>query len=92
MDVEETLHGSGMRAVVTFGTVSEGEEWLAKNSCDLAIVDPRLRDGFCRSVVKTLVERGIPFVVYTGDDVGTLDAEPAFASGKCSRNPACRKS
>jgi len=41
-------------------------EYLATHEVDAAIVDYRLRDGPCRTVLEMLQSRGIPFIVVSG--------------------------
>ena len=51
------------------GPFSRGQEalaWLAENTPDLAIVDYMLRDGPCTTLTRTLRERGVPFVIFSG--------------------------
>ena len=55
--------------------------WLAANSADLAVVDPRLRDGYCDGVAAELVARSIPFIVHSGHGAGAADDRPVFERG-----------
>jgi DNA-binding response OmpR family regulator len=54
---------------VIAGPFSRGDEalaWLADQTPDLAIVDYMLRDGPCTALTRTLRERGVPFVIFSG--------------------------
>src|SRR4028118_1803333 len=41
-------------------------DWLATNTPSIAILDYSLKDGPCTRLVRTLQERDIPFVIYSG--------------------------
>lgn len=63
------LHGillsDGFSEIYTLHDNLAAERWLAQHTPDIAIIDPLLRDGSCRSIVSTLRKRQIPFVVYS---------------------------
>ena len=69
LDMEEMLLIMGATEIVSLDTRAAALEWLALNSLDLAVVDPRLNDGLCTDVAERLAERNVPFVVYSGADV-----------------------
>ncbi|MBP2490977.1 DNA-binding NtrC family response regulator [Rhizobium leguminosarum] len=70
IDAEEMLRGMGIGNVTSLDTNEATLLWLSEKTPDLAIVDPRLKDGLCSGVVADLVERAIPFIVYSGDTQG----------------------
>ncbi|OEC96915.1 response regulator [Rhizobium sp. YK2] len=84
LDLEETLREFGAASVVSCNTRTGALEWLASNSPDVAIVDPRLTDGICDDVVERLAVANVPFIVYSGANVD----EPAFANGRWLDKPA----
>lgn len=87
LDLESALDENGHYDHVTFSTCSSAAEWLDENSPSTAIIDPRLSDGVCANVVRTLADRGVPFVVYSGDLQAVSEIEPAFASGELILKP-----
>ncbi|QND46058.1 response regulator (plasmid) [Rhizobium lusitanum] len=81
LDLEEILSEAGFTQIRTIVSCAEAESWLQEGDPMLAIVDPRLQDGMCSGVVRTLVERKVPFIVYSGDVETVSEQEPAFAFG-----------
>ncbi|MBX5183433.1 response regulator [Rhizobium sp. NZLR5] len=69
LDTEQMLKDFGASAVTTFDTGADALDWLASNTPDLAIVDPRLNDGVCADLGERLVAAQVPFVVYSGAGV-----------------------
>ena len=63
-------------------------EWLSGHTPTLAVVDPRLKDGSCAEVVRHLVERDIPFVVYSGDVGAAVETDAAFGKGVALMKPS----
>ena len=53
----------------------------------MAIIDPRLSDGVAVTVVRLLVERKTPFVVYSGEPDSVAEIEPSFAVGELLMKP-----
>lgn len=86
VDVEMLLSEHGYEHV-TFSTCESAMEWLNSNTPLTAIVDPRLSDGLCGAVVRELVERGAPFVVYSGETEFPNEIEPAFSKGERLSKP-----
>jgi DNA-binding NtrC family response regulator len=56
----------GLDAREPLSSAAEALEWLATNTPAIAILDYALKDGPCITLVRTLEERGIPFVIYSG--------------------------
>lgn len=88
IDMEDMLRDEGIADVVSFDTCAAALEWLAAHKPDLAVVDPRLKDGSCGPVARHLAERAIPFVVYSGDPASATDSEPAFSKGVRLNKPS----
>lgn len=65
IDVHGILLQEGFVEIFTFHDNQAAERWLARHTPDIAIGDPRLRDGSCRGVVSTLTKRGVPYIVYS---------------------------
>jgi CheY-like chemotaxis protein len=77
LDMEQMLLELGATGVTTFDTRADALKWLASKLPDLAIVNPRVKDGLCADVVERLVTARVPFVVYSGAGV----EEPVFQKG-----------
>lgn len=88
IDLEETLTEAGARSVISLGSIVDALEWLKSNSPDMAVLDPHLRDGTCSAVAAALVERGIPFLVHSGDMQSVLEAGSPFAFGEWVSKPS----
>ena len=77
------LRDEGYLVAGPFSRCAEAIAWLADNTPDLAIVDYMLRDGPCLAMTRTLRERGVPFVIFSGyargpDVPDELDDTPWF--------------
>ncbi len=66
LSLEAYLEEIGFGGCETFPSGAEALRWLAKNTPTVAILDYSLRDGPCTCLVRTLQERGTPFVIYSG--------------------------
>lgn len=64
-DLHRILLSAGLTEIFTFDDNLSVERWLSRHTPDIAIVDPRLRDGSSRGAVSTLARRGVPYVVYS---------------------------
>ena len=60
------LEEMGLDAREPLSSAAEALEWLATNTPAIAILDYALKDGPCITLIRTLEERGIPFVIYSG--------------------------
>ena len=56
LDLEETLVESGHQDHVTLSTCKDASAWLDAHTPAAAIIDPRLSDGICTTVVRRLSE------------------------------------
>lgn len=82
LDLEEVLGEAGYNDVQVFSSYAEADAWLESNTPQVGILDPNLRDGVCRSVAQTLLQRSVPFVVYSGDAPALAkDASDVFSKG-----------
>lgn len=72
LDLEYAIEDAGCIAVSAMDA-QEALELLAKNTVDAAILDVSLGYGTtCEPVARELAQRGIPYVLHTGDP-GRLD-------------------
>ena len=84
LDIEYSLQQAGL-SPVSFARRSDAELWLEKNTPGAAVIDVRLPDGSCASVVEILKDRKIPFVIHTGRSESEItEFEPyAFLEKPC---------
>jgi DNA-binding response OmpR family regulator len=88
MDLEATLTDAGFDIVGNFQTCAAGIEWLGSNHADVAIMDMSLHDGDCDEVARRLVEKGIPFVVFSGSSPESVAVDPVLLTGCWLEKPA----
>ena len=86
IDVEDLLHRAGWTDVTTFSSCNDADQWLKANTPTLAIIDPQLRDGYCTGVARTLSDRSVPFILYSGYCSADLHIE--FKAGILLPKPA----
>jgi DNA-binding response OmpR family regulator len=79
LDLEQALIEEGFEPIV-FATCKSGRKWLAVMTPEVAILDIMVTDGSCETIAKTLVERGVPFIVHSGAPAGHYAATP-FSKG-----------
>lgn len=89
LDLQEVLEEAGFEDVQVFSSCAAANAWLDTKTPQVAILDPRLRDGVCTSVAQTLLERSVPFVVYSGqapdisEDKANVFSKGVFLSKPC---------
>jgi CRP-like cAMP-binding protein/ActR/RegA family two-component response regulator len=74
-DLSDAISEAGYRVLGPFATTAEALAAIAWESPALAVVDVKLRDGFCTALGHELRQRGIPILVHSGlqqDDPRTL--------------------
>ncbi|MGE0629149.1 MAG: response regulator [Hyphomicrobiaceae bacterium] len=77
VDLEAAVSEAGGEAVIA-STIEQAQDELKLNRIDGAIVDMKLQGQSVRDLVDVLVERGTPFVIYTGmEDTPTVRRLPA---------------
>jgi DNA-binding response OmpR family regulator len=88
IDIEELLREEGFQDISVMYTGADAEAWLQVHTPAIAIVDPHLKDGMCTGVARTLFERKVPFIVFSGVQFdGTLEASD-FRKGQWVAKPA----
>ncbi|MBT1159286.1 response regulator [Aminobacter anthyllidis] len=75
-DMECALSEAGVRLATS---CSEANRFLENHTPAAAVLDVRLSDGDCYEAAKTLADRRVPFVVYTG--LGVEGSHEAFSLG-----------
>jgi DNA-binding NtrC family response regulator len=72
LDLEDMLTAAGYVVGGTFATRSAALAWLEGHQPDGAIIDIVLGDGPCTDLVRKLMARGVPTLLYSGvDDIPT---------------------
>jgi CRP-like cAMP-binding protein/ActR/RegA family two-component response regulator len=74
-DLSDALSEAGYRVLGPFATTAEALAAIKWESPALAVVDVKLRDGFCTALGQELRQRDIPILVHSGlqqDDPRTL--------------------
>jgi DNA-binding response OmpR family regulator len=72
MLIEEDLEAAGYSIIGPFRTCAEASRWLQHDTPDLAVLDYGLADGPCTDAAVELKQRGVPFLVLTGEMVEDL--------------------
>ncbi len=75
LSLEAYLEEIGFGACETFASSAEALEWLGSCTPTVAILDFSLTDGPCTTLARTLRERGVPFVIYSGHRRDTAPPE-----------------
>jgi DNA-binding response OmpR family regulator len=88
LDVAEVLEEAGFEVVEMISSCSAAEIWLEDNTPDIAVIDPKLRDGYCDGVAKTLSSRKVPFIIYSGEPRRTEESNSIFLEGSWVTKPA----
>ena len=69
-----------------FNRASDTLAWLAQHTPDVAIIDIHLRDGSSADLAGVLRQRGVPFIVFSGDKRDGRSPE-AFEGGRWLSKP-----
>ena len=57
---------AGLEIVGPFASCAQALDWVEEHTPDIALLDVRLKDGPCTALARTLVQRGVPVVIYSG--------------------------
>jgi DNA-binding response OmpR family regulator len=89
LDVELMVRQADLGQTVLLASCEEAEDWLESHSPNAAVLDIHLCDGDCSVVAQILVNRGIPFVVYSGEARSTRNYNDVFLKGEwvCKPSP-----
>ena len=63
----DDLETAGYQVAGPFHRSSDTLSWLEHQTPDVAIIDVHLRDGSSIELARVLRERGVPFVVFSGE-------------------------
>jgi DNA-binding response OmpR family regulator len=68
LSLQVYLEEMGLDVCGPLSSEAEALAWLTANTPAIAILDYALKDGPCIALIRTLQERGIPFVIYSGHE------------------------
>lgn len=88
IDVENILTDAGLSVAGTLGSCADALKWLDANDAEVALLDMHLLDGSCEPVARRLAEKGIPFVVFSGDSETDETLDHIFRTGIWLEKPA----
>jgi DNA-binding response OmpR family regulator len=63
----DDLEVAGYEVAGPFHRCSDSLDWLSREAPDLAIIDIHLRDGSSAELAHVLRERGVPFIIFSGE-------------------------
>jgi DNA-binding NtrC family response regulator len=66
MALEAYLEEVGMQIAGPFSSRESALAWAWNETPDVALLDFKLKDGFCTEIARTLLQRGVPVVIYSG--------------------------
>jgi len=72
MEIEAILHEVGLEVAGPFPTCADALAWAEHATPDVALLDYLLKDGPCTELVRTLLQREVPVLIYSGirqDDI-----------------------
>jgi DNA-binding response OmpR family regulator len=90
MSIEAYLEDVGYSAAGPFTSGSDAVEWLRNHTPHAAIVDYSLKDGDCVELAHELLQRDIPFMVYSGH-ARRPDMPPEFNDVPWLQKPCARE-
>jgi DNA-binding NtrC family response regulator len=73
--LEAYLEDLGLAVGEPLSSSAAALQWLEMNTPTVAVLDYALKDGPCPVLIRTLAERGIPFVIYSGHDSSVAPPE-----------------
>jgi DNA-binding NarL/FixJ family response regulator len=72
MDIEAILSEVGLEVAGPFCSCADALAWAERATPDVALLDYLLKDGPCTALVRSLLRRGVPVLIYSGipqDDI-----------------------
>jgi DNA-binding response OmpR family regulator len=66
LDLQMAFEDANATVVGPAGTVADASRLVETEHIDIAILDANLPDGDISPVAEKLIERGVPFIIYTG--------------------------
>jgi DNA-binding response OmpR family regulator len=75
LELADSLIDAGFDVAGPFATCSEAEAWLKTGNPDAAILDNLLKDGPCDAMAADLSRRGVPLILFSGQDAPDASAD-----------------
>jgi DNA-binding response OmpR family regulator len=75
MWLEDSLEEAGLAVAGPFNSCQAALDWIETHTPAVAILDVQLRDGPCTELARTLADRGVPVLIYSGVDRHSVPAE-----------------
>jgi DNA-binding NarL/FixJ family response regulator len=72
MEIEAILDEVGLEVAGPFSSCADALAWTEREMPDVALLDYLLKDGPYTELVRTLLQRGVPVLIYSGirqDDI-----------------------
>lgn len=82
----DDVETAGYQVAGPFNRASDTLAWLDQHTPDVAIIDIHLRDGSSVDLAGVLRQRGVPFIVFSGDKRDGRSPE-AFEGGRWLSKP-----
>ncbi len=70
MALEACLQEVGLEIAGPFPSCETALTWAQTETPDVALLDYRLKDGFCSEIASILRQRGVPVIVYSSYPTG----------------------
>jgi DNA-binding response OmpR family regulator len=86
--LEDALTDAGFRVAGPFAYCARALEWLRDNTPDAALLDVELADGSCTEVARTLHQRGVPLVFFSGGAVYDVEIRTLVPDAHWFEKPA----
>jgi DNA-binding NarL/FixJ family response regulator len=72
MEIGAILDEVGMEVAGPFPTCADALAWAEHARPDVALLDFMLKDGPCTELVRTLLQRDVPVLIYSGVHQGSI--------------------
>jgi DNA-binding response OmpR family regulator len=92
IDLEDMLTEMGARRIIALDTSAGAMEQIELDPPSFAVLDPRVKDGYCSPVVKSLKEKRVPFIIFSGDPVGAQLENSSFENAVWLMKPTTPES
>jgi DNA-binding response OmpR family regulator len=74
IELADSLTTAGFDIAGPFATCAEAEHWVKTGAPDAAILDNLLKDGPCDALASDLSRRGVPVIMFSGQDESDVPA------------------
>ena len=77
IELADSLTNAGFQVAGPFATCAAAEDWLKTDQPDAAIIDNLLKDGPCDALIADLSRRGVPTIIFSGQDAPNETSAPS---------------